>query len=249
MAMDLYGNLDKAIAGLKYGLGAGDDIETGIAQEAIAFGAPVFGYAGTEDKVYASHSGKIVALLSADLVTSNVLTSTINGIAVATTFATDHATSMTAHIAAINAKAELIALGIVAASAGARSISVIGKALDVTFTQVVTLGASQATASYTASTGMVFLGIAMFTQKSTVDTGAGNSGYVSGEAVNIMRRGTIWVPVSVSVLDKEAAYVIFAATNQGKLTNSSSGTYDIGGYFRSNKITGDLAILEVRGLK
>lgn len=247
--MDLYGSLDKAIAGLKYGLGSGDDVETGIAQEDIAFGAPVFGFAGTEDKVYAAHTSKATTTLDADLVASNVLTTTINDIAVATTYGTSHAASMTAHIAAINAKAELIALGITAAASGARGIVITTKALDLVVTQAVTLGASQAGSTTAYLSGMVFLGIALFTQKSTVDNGATTSKYVAGEAVNILRKGFVWVPVSVSVLDKEAAYAIYASTNQGKFTNSSSSNYDIGGYFRSNKITGDLAILEVRGLK
>lgn len=246
--MGAYGTLDQALPGLQYGLDI--KVRTGIAQEAIAFGKAIFGHAGTEDKVYGAHFDRSTLTLNADLVASNVYTVVINGIEVAVTYATSHAASMTALIAAINAKAEVVALGISAAAGSSNRIIVLtGKGLNITATGAVTLGSSQAGVTVLADTWAKFLGVALFTQKSTKTVGAGSSSYLAQESVNILERGALWVPAAAAVKDKEAAYAIYAATNQGQFTNSSSGTYDTGCYFRSNRNSQNLAVLEVRGLK
>lgn len=247
--MGAYGTLDQALPGLQFGLDV--KVRTGIAQEAIAFGKAVFGHVGTEHKVYASHFDRSTVTLDADLIASNVYTLTINGIAVAITYdGTSHASTMTALIAAINAKAELVALGISAAAGSTTKIIVLtGKGLNITTTGVVTLGNSQAGVTVVADTWAKFLGVALFTQKSTVLAGAGLSGYAANELVNIMEYGELWVHAAAAVTDKQPAYAIYAASNQGQFTNSSSGTYDIGGFFRTSRNSQNLAVLEVRGLK
>jgi hypothetical protein len=243
-----YGTMDIALAGLLYGYN--HDVESAIAQEDIAFGAPVFGFVGSENKCYGPHKDKITTLLSADLVASNVITSVINGISVANTFATDHATTMAAHIAAINAKAELITLGISAVVGGTnRGIVISGPAgLDLTMTQVVTLGASQATATITYGTNGKFLGAACFIQTGGNNFGAGTSSWKNKDSVSILRDGKIWVLAESTVADKDAAYVSIGTGTLGKFSDVSTANYDIGGYFRST-ISGGLAVLEVRGLK
>ena len=116
--MGAYGNPDAAIAGMI--VGVPNDVESAIAKEDIAYGSPVYGPVGVENVAYGPHKDKATVTYTSDTQSTSVLTTVINGISVANTFATDHATTMTAHIAAINAKAELIALGITATASTAR---------------------------------------------------------------------------------------------------------------------------------
>ncbi len=246
--MSAYGTIDAAIAGLQLGMNTAR-IESGIAQEAIAFGEPVVGYQNVEGKVWGPHRDQATSTLAGDLVADNVITTTINGTAVASTYADSHAATMTAHIAAINANTTLLALGVVAAAGSGNRIIVIKvKGVDLTVTQAVTLGQSQTTATIVYGSWAKFLGVALFTQKSTVAAGAGASNYAQYDTVNILAEGMIYVPVSVAVEDKQAAYFITEVTNQGQFTNSSTLTFDCGCYFRSSRAN-SMAILEVRGLK
>lgn len=246
--MGAYGTLDQALPGLQFGLDV--KVRTGIAQEAIAFGKAIFGHTDVENKVYGAHFDRSTITLDADLVASNVLTLTVNGTAVAVTYGSSHAASMTAMIAALNVKAELVALGISAAAGSSNRIIVLtGKGLDITTTGAVTLGSSQAGVAVAADTWAKYLGVALFTQKSTRLAGAGSSGYAVAELVNIIEFGNVWVHAAAAVNDKQPAYAIYAAASQGQFTNSSSGTYETGGYFRTARNSQNLAVLEVRGLK
>lgn len=245
-----YGTPDVAIAGLLYGMK--HDIDSAIAQEDIAFGSPVFGFVGSENKVYGPHKDKATTLLDADLVASNVITTTINGEEVATTYGTSHAASMTAHIAAINADAELVALGI-SAVAGSTNRGIVISApagVNLTVTQAVTLGSTQAGATVTYGTNGKFLGVAPFIQIGGKSFGAGTSKWEALQAMNIVKEGMLWVLAESTVADKDPAYVsgVGGAGTLGKFTDVSTSNYDIGAFFRSN-VTGGLALLEVRGMK
>ena len=248
--MAAYGTPDAAIAGLLYG--EKHDVDSAIAKEDIAFGSPVFGPVGVENVAYGPHKDKATETLSADLVASNVLTTTINGIAVASTFATDHATTMTAHIAAINAKTELAALGITAAAGSSNRVVVISApaGVDLTVSGAVTLGASQATVTIVYGTNLKFLGVAPFIQIGGKSFGAGTSKWEALQAVNIVKAGMLWVRAESTVADKDPAYVsgVGGAGTLGKFTDVSTNNYDIGAFFRSNA-SGGLALLEVRGMK
>lgn len=67
-----------------------------------------------------------------------------------------------------------------------------------------------------------FFGIAVFTN-------VVGGKYFATDAVNIMRKGRIWVPVTVSVTYDEPAYVDVAT---GRLTNVSTGNVATGGSFK-----------------
>jgi len=248
--MGAYGAPDVAIAGMVEGFH--NDFESAIAKEDIDFGSPVFGFVGSENKCYAPHKDKATATLSADLVTSNVYTVTINGTAVAETFDTDHATTMTALIAAINADTTLAGLGISAAAGSSNRVIVISApaGLDLTVTGAVTLGATQANVAVVHGTNGKFLGVAAFVQNGGKDFGAGTACWKNGMSVSILRDGRVWVPAESTVADKDPAYVsgLGGAGTLGKFTDVATNNYDIGGFFRSNVSSG-LALLEVRGMK
>lgn len=93
--------------------------------------------------------------LSADLVTSNVVNGTINGVAITpVTFATDHATTMTALAAAIAAHANVDT-----ATASGRVITVVPlDNAELTYGFFVTAGASQATVTKAVLQDKVYMG-------------------------------------------------------------------------------------------
>ena len=85
--MNLYGNPVCAIAGQKGGLQ--DVVESHIAGEDIEMGEALFGKIG-DDRVFGTHQNVVALLASADLVASNKLSATVNGVELdAVDFATD----------------------------------------------------------------------------------------------------------------------------------------------------------------
>lgn len=259
MPPTMYSDLDQAFAGMLYGFD--HDRESPIAQETIEWGSPVFGYQGFEDKAWAAHQDYASGVFSGALIASNSTAVTI--IADGDTITIDPVVYSTSSpvtigliIDAINANASCIAKGIVASLGGtALTILLKAKGVNITsFTAVVTAGSSQATFSATYSTWAKFLGVAQGIQTAGKNSsggffGSGTAKYYLNDPVSCVRRGRVWVPVSVAVEDKQAAYAIFAASNNNKFTSSSSGTYDTGTYFRSNRNSQNLAVLEVRGMK
>jgi len=122
--------------------------------------------------------------------------------------------------------------------------------VDLTVTTTVTLGASQAGVTIAATTWAQFKGVAIFKQTGGADYGAGTSGFKQYDAVDILAEGFVWVPAAAAVSANDPAYIVIAAgADQGKFTDSSSGTYNMGGYFRTNRNSQLLAVLEVRGMK
>ena len=247
--MAAYGTPDVAIAGLLYGMKA--DVDSAIAQEDIAFGSPVFGPVGVENKAYGPHKDKATVTYTGDTQSTSVLTTIINGISVANTYATDHATTMTAHIAAINAKAELAALGITATAGSTARIFVVSApaGVDLVVTSAITV-AGAATGAIVYGTNLKFLGVAPFIEIGSKTIGAGTAKWEALQAVNIVKQGMLWVQVESTVNDKDPAYVsgVGGAGTLGKFTDVSTNNYDIGAFFRSNA-SGGLALLEVRGMK
>lgn len=252
--MGAYGAPDVAIAGMVEGFH--NDFESAIAKEDIEFGSPVFGYVGSENTCYGPHLEIATITLNADLVAEDTLTVTIQGNANTSAFATTHAAAMTAMIAAINADADIAALGISAEAGDDDTIIVItgpaGSSVAVTSSVAhgsTGGGAGTATPTVVLSTASKFLGVAAFVQTGGADYGAGTSCWKEGSSVSILRSGRIWVPAESTVADKDPAYVVtVGAGTLGNFTDVSSSNYDIGGYFRSNVSSG-LALLEVRGMK
>jgi hypothetical protein len=258
--MGEYDRIDQALAGLQVGMNA--RVDSRIAQEAIAFGAPVMGYAGVDNKCYAAHDDLVTETLTGTFDASDTWTIIVNDISVSVTFASTHTAMITAMVNALNAKAELIALGVVATKVTDQIITLKAKGLDLVVTSSCGGGSSVTTADVTTQWS-VFLGVALFSQRGGRDFGAGQgstftgamgtggtSGYFAGDAVNIMNFGYVWVPVSSSTgNDTAAAYIVYAkGATQGTFSDSSSGTKATGAYFRSTKSTQGLAVLEVRSI-
>lgn len=70
--------------------------------------------------------------------------------------------------------------------------------------------------------------------------------YRDGDAVNVARKGRVYVEVTANVTAGEAAYVDVTTTDEeGKFTNVSTDNLATGGVFRTDASTGDLAVIEV----
>ncbi len=243
--MNLYGNPVCAIAGQKGGLQG--VTESHIAGENIEMGAALFGKVG-DDRVFGTHQNVVALLASADLVASNKLSATVNGVELdAVDFVTDTDTTLSTLAEAINANDELSEAGIGASVvAGTKMITIAGDS-DVSAEIAVTGGASQATFVATATNGMKFVGVAVHEERAYRE---GTGYYAKNTAVNVMTHGKIYVEVadSADVADKKAAYVVLSGEDKGKFTDEASGNYDTGCVFRSDEQNG-LALIEVNGLK
>lgn len=249
--MGAYNNLDTAIAGLKIGVGFADRVETFKAAEVIAFGSPVFVYEGDELNGYNVKQDVSTITLDADLVTSNVITTilTIDGVAqsaVASTFDTDHDTTMDNHEAALEAAFSGLAVTLTDATNN-RQFTLTYKGVNMSLvTSVVTLGASQAGVTIAYTNGQVFAGVALFSQKGYVD----NVGqYNQYDAMNVLSRGQLYVNTGGAVNANTDAYVVWDGTsaNQKKFSGTASGNYVTNCKFRSTLAAAGLALLEVNG--
>ena len=250
--MAAYGKPSAAIAGLLYGAKA--DVESGIAKENIGFGQPCFGFVDVPDEMYLYHVESAKIIVSIDLSDSDVITTTIKGVDIATTYATGHDETMAAHVAAINTSADLKAYGLVAvlvADTDKRTILLsTDKSVDIgTITCVIAGTDTDPTAAITYSTTRKFMGVAVFVQNGSKTMGAGNACLEAGTDMNVLSKGKIYVPAVSTVDEKDAAYVVTSGATQNQFSDASSNNYDIGGYFRSSVDSDGLAVLEVRGMK
>ena len=207
--MGAYGYMDAVMAGLVEGVGDARTTDPVILKAAIGFGKPLFGYQG--DSVanafgYLADTAKIS--IAGDLVTSNASVVTVNGVAAATiTFATTHAATMTALIAAIKAIPVSVAnpYGVEAVldstDAAGRTILVRTKGVANTTTWAITGGTPPTINASTYASGQVFLGIHRFKH---VDA---TSHPAIGDCADALRIGTIWVVSNSGPKKYGAGYV------------------------------------------
>lgn len=253
--MGAYGEMDQAIAGLKYGIGSGEEVCTRRAAEQIGFGVPVFGYAGNNVDCYLPARDTLILTFSADLIAANVTTLTLSAVVkgvtqaetVAETFDTDHDTTMDNLVSAIETAYPNATVTLTDAINN-RQITIFQPGTNWTGSGVVTLGVSQATITATYTTAQVFIGITIFTQVACYITTRGY--YVENDAVNVMEEGEVWVNTSGAVSANTDAYVIWLPTvpaDQGKFTGTSTNNYVTNCKFKSTTTGAGLAIVEVRG--
>lgn len=226
--MSAYGNMDEALAGLAYG--CENEVVSRLAANKVDFGDLVFVNPGDPDYLSDGVLDEGTLTFSADFVTSNSIVLTINSVAQsAVVFATDHATTF----AAVVAKMAAAGLTVIASDATARTIRVRTVGVALTVSVAVTGGASQATGTFAAATLQLF-GVAIRTDKIP-------GYYAANDAVNIMREGLVWVPVSSAVAANATAYY----TSGKVLTDVSSGNTATTYKFRKGTTGAGLALLEV----
>lgn len=240
--MGAYGNIDAAIAGLKYGLDS--KTESWRAIEAVNFGKPVFGH--KDDPKNASNLyrdvGKIV--FDADFVALNEIVITVNTVAASTvTYTTSHDNTMDLLVAAVSALTGVECI-LDSGDVNNRTLLIRAKRTEIVVAESVTLGASQPTGTITYDTSMIFLGVSQFTQKES----AGVAQYIADEAMNVMVLGTIYGSATIAAIEALAkAYVDDNGAGVGDWTNVAG--FDTKSIYRNNDASAALPLIEVRSDK
>jgi hypothetical protein len=247
--MNIYGEIDKALPGMKYGIH--DEMESVAAGENIYPGDPVFGMVGDEKVCYGAHISAVSLTASADLVSGNSVSVTINGVTIdGITFEGNSVETIKKIINAIDQSDDIRTLGIDAfyLEGSPRAIILQGPGVTITASVAVTGGSSQATFAAAAYSSSRFMGVAAFEQ---LGYGKEVGYYPANTSVGVVVRGKIFVQVADDAHpdDKKLAYIIMSGANAGKFTDVSTNNYDCGCYFRSDRVTGNLALIEVRGMK
>jgi len=182
----------------------------------IAIGRGVAKVVGEDYAVRLPAQNQSVVVLDADLVTSNSIAVSVNGVALTPiVFAVDHDTTMLAIATAIALQPNIDTA--VVSDANNRTITVIADQGQVATVDsfVVTLGASQAGAVITNGTQDSFYGVALRTQnKENLNNASGTTGpapYNEGDAVSMLRQGKVLVYVDQDVTSDDPVYMRIVA--------------------------------------
>jgi hypothetical protein len=204
-------------------------VKTRNAQQIIEFGrAVVVGATGGIDgkNIYKS---KASLTYSADFIAINSTIVTVDGVDTsAVVYATSHAATFAALIAAIDALD-----GVSAAAGTGREIliTVDGAVSNIIVSSATTGGGSQPTTTIAYTSVDVFEGVAALRHGQPTQIGADDK-YQVNDAVNVLTRGVIAVEVVASVAFGDSVYVYndkSNPSNQGQFTNSASGNLAVAG--------------------
>ena len=234
--MGAYTNIDAKVIGSIQGVDY--NIEgANVAKAAIQFGEAVMGYVGDEQGRYPFKNDTAKFVLSADLVTLNVVDMDVNGVSMASvTFDTDHDTTMDLIVAALNAITGVEAV-LDTDDGDNRTILIRTKGADAAITnQAVTLGASQATITVTYTTAQVLMGVAIRTSN---DDGE----YPQYCPVNTMIRGVLSTQANAAVSAGNKAYLDNAGDDKGYFNSTGIETPFI---FRDNASVAGLVDVQVK---
>ena len=248
--MAQYGDIGQLSAGNKYGSQGTDITEPYVAKSNLGFGKAAFGYKGDPDHAVDIETDSSTITYDADFITANVVDASINGVSIdSITFVTDQATTMALVVAALQAlSADYIV------TVAARVITVITPGVTCVLLSAVTLGATQAgvvIGAPAASADHVFLGPVIKAQKAPTDVAASETGYVSGEELEVMRDGYLTVVVDAIANCKEhnPVYVIVTGADKGKFTGTVGSNLLINAdfHFLADKAE-DLAVVNFKQL-
>ena len=200
------------------------NIKTRNAEQAIEFGRAVVKGITPGVDVKNIFKSKASLTFDADFVTGNTIDLNVNGVAISqVTFATSHAATFAAVIAAIDS---LTGISAVAGTGREILITVDNAASNITISDVVVAGgASQAGSTTVYSSVDTFEGIAALRHGQPTTIG-GDDKYQINDAVNVLTKGVIFVEVVATVAYGDSVYVYndkSNESNQGQFTNASSG--------------------------
>ena len=219
--MAAYNDMDKGVAGLIVGMYPKTD--TGIVQESMTAGTPVFGYANSDNKVWKLKADVSKLVLSADLSASNSTVITVNSVASgAVVYATSHAATVAAVVNAIKAIPVSASnpYGVEAVldttDATSRTILIRTKGATITASGAVTGGSGVTVTPTNGLFGQVFKGVVSKHDAVPTTTG-GSASFVQYDAVSLAYDTDIWAQAGAGVDSNEKAYVsvstgLFSAT-------------------------------------
>jgi len=245
--MGAYDTMDVALAGMKPVLDCTAESWVCAEADGISFGLPGFSYLGEAKKLYKYYNDAGKLVFDGDFVTSNVITITVDGEDAAdVTFTTDHDTTADLVVAAVAALDDVDCV-LDSTDTDNRTFIIRKKGVTLVVSEAITGGAGQVTGTWgDQASGQVYVGVAMFTQKSeSLDTSA-NEGYEQYDSVNVMTRGRIYVEAKATVEANNEAYVDNSGADIGEF--SSAGA-ELSARYRTNGTSGSIVEVETDGQK
>lgn len=239
MAQLTYGFLmDVASAGLLADSGFKNCLSP-RAFEDIPIGRGVVKVIGEDMVVRLPAQNEAVMVLDADLVTSNSIAITLNGVVMTPiVFASTHDATMTAIAVAVALEPNIDTAVVSDANNRTLTITADQGQVAVLNSFVVTLGASQASATITNGTQDSFYGVALRIQnKTNLLNATGSNGpapYYEDEAVSMLTRGRVYVYVENAVDSDDPVYLRFVQGGDAD---------ELVGQFRSDADGGDATLV------
>ena len=202
--MAAYNDMDAGDAGLI--VGKNPKTDTGILQESVTPGTPLFGYANSGNQVWKLKADVSKLVFSADLSASNSTVVTVNSVAsAAVVYATSHAATIAAVVNAIKALAGVEAV-LDSADANSRTILIRTKGLTATASGAVTGGSAVTVTPTNGLFGQVFKGV-LAKGDAVPTTIGGTATFVQYDAVSMAYDTDIWAQAAAGVDSNEIAYV------------------------------------------
>lgn len=224
MPFNSYQAHDYALAGLEFGTESTHKRITKAAYGTFEFGDPAFGQQGDDERAYMLD--KVRVTFSADFVASNTVNGSVAGLAISqVTYATSHAATFAAVVAAIDA---LAGVSIAASDATARTIDISIPKTKVAASFVVAAGASQASVAYSLTPDRFLIGVVKHVQKAKISEAAGAK-FLETESMAVTTDGEIYVETGDAVDSGKPAYL----TTSAVWTDNATGTISTPYYYRS----------------
>lgn len=228
--MPAYGDLNPAVAGLiqsQY-----PKVASGIVQESMTPGLPVFGYTNSGEKVWKLKADVSKIVVDGDLSASNSTVVTVNSVAAAAVvYATSHAATMAALVNAIKALAGVEAV-LDTTDANSRTILIRTKGATATASAATTGGTGRTWTPTNGLFGQVFKGV-LANRQMVPTTVGGSASYAQYDPAPVVTSADIWAQAAAGVDSNEKAYVdvstgAFAASGQDvgvrcKISRNSDG--------------------------
>lgn len=202
--MSAYGDMNPGVAGTI--VSQYPKVDTGIVQESMTPGTPVFGYTNSDNKVWKLKADVSKLVFSGDLGASNSTVITVNSVAAASVvYGTSHAATMTAIINAIKALTGVEAV-LDSDDTNGRTILVRTKGATSTASGAVTGGSAVTITPTNGLYGQVFRGV--LAKGDCVPTTVGGTGsFAQYDAAPVVFDADIWAQAASGVDSNEKAFV------------------------------------------
>jgi len=251
MSQSVYGlNQAAAMLGMKADAEF-DLVESLIAEEVIGLGLGLVKANGNDSGIRKPMARTTVITDDAGTYTAGAIVVTVNGVTATAAYTTDKNTTLTALAAAIQA---LASVATAVYNSGAHTITITAE--DNLDLGAVTVDISAITGTMTISSTAIassdtLFGVSLQTHRLVQDVN-GLVAYPAKDAVNVLRKGKVWVNVEEAVTPASTVHFRFLDNGASKLrgmfrtdTDSGKATAITNAKFRSTTTGAGMAILEI----
>lgn len=227
-----YGYLEAQLRGQLYGNGP-KMVRSRISRGVIPFGRAVFAELGNVNECFLPVADTNTLTLSTDLIVDNVLTITVNGVAVVQPWVTDNDTTLDLMLIQLNSLADNVR-----ASRVGLIFTIRTPGTPIVITGAVTGGVTQAIVTIgtpVVPANLVFVGVAVRIQKVIPRGTTDGDVYVDSDMVSVLDMGDIVVEIdgTAVVAISEPAQVLSGAAEGGLFSAAGGANQKINGIFIS----------------